>query len=151
MARSTARGKAGEPPSSSRPAADPVEQKVVALAEQMGRLIGTIQAKAEGWLEGQSLHDQLNRIRESAAEVLTNLTQARASRASSGGKPEAADTTRTSSSTPTTSARGGSGGVVDAPGKKHRAPAPTAHGVKHSDERIAKMKLANEAQRRRSD
>ena len=33
---------------------------------------------------------------------------------------------------------GRSGGVVDAPGKKHRRPPPAAHGVKHSDETIAK-------------
>lgn len=33
---------------------------------------------------------------------------------------------------------------VDAPGKRHRQPVPSDHGVKHSDERIAKVKAANE-------
>ena len=45
--------------------------------------------------------------------------------------------------------RGRSGGVVDAPGKKHRAPRPTLHGAKHSDERIAKLRTANEVRQRR--
>ena len=39
---------------SARTAPDAVEQKVVALAEQMGRLIGTVQARAEGWLDPQT-------------------------------------------------------------------------------------------------
>jgi hypothetical protein len=32
--------------------------------------------------------------------------------------------------------------LVDAPGKRHRKPATTAHGVKHSDETIAKARSA---------
>jgi len=47
------------------------------------------------------------------------------------------------------SSRGRSGGVVDAPGKKHRPPMPTLHGAKHSDERIAKLRTANEVRQRR--
>ena len=34
---------------SARTAPNATEQKVVALAEQMGRLIGTVQGRAEGW------------------------------------------------------------------------------------------------------
>ena len=34
---------------------------------------------------------------------------------------------------------GRSGGIVDAPGKKHRARAPSARGVKHSDQTISKI------------
>ena len=37
---------------------------------------------------------------------------------------------------------GRSGGVVDAPGKRHRRPPPNGHGVKHSDETIAKSRGA---------
>lgn len=36
------------------------------------------------------------------------------------------------------------GDVVHAPGKRHRPPAPSAHGVAHSDERIAKARAAEE-------
>ena len=128
---------------SEQPTSDPVEQKVVALAEQMGRMIGIVQAKAEGWLDRANLAEQLTRIRENAAEVLAHLNPAvasarpvarRAGRASGSGKKNGP-------------AR--SGGKVDAPGKKHRAPVPPVHGVKHSDERIAKLRLANEVRRRR--
>ncbi len=42
-------------------------------------------------------------------------------------------------------------GPVDAPGKRHRKPIPNPVGVKASDTRIAKMKLAKETRRRSSD
>ena len=32
-------------------ATDPVEQRLVAFAEQLGRIVGTVQAKADGWLD----------------------------------------------------------------------------------------------------
>jgi hypothetical protein len=141
---------------------DAVEQKVLALAEQMGRMIGTVQAKTEGWLDRSNLEEQLTRIRESAADVLAHLNPAAASarpvarRASgsstSGGSGRArrsAAAGRPGGAGKKSSGPGRSGGKVDAPGKKHRAPMPTVHGVKHSDERIAKLRSANEARRRR--
>jgi hypothetical protein len=109
-------------PNNTSPTADMVEQKVVALAEQVGRLIGTVQAKAEGWMDGKSLEDQLTTIRESAGELLSQLKGTR-------------------SAAPARKASGRSGGVVDAPGKKHRGPMPSVRGVKHSDQRIAKARL----------
>ena len=39
-------------------------------------------------------------------------------------------------------------GKVDAPGKRHRKPPKSTRGAKHSDTRIAKMKLVNEARHR---
>jgi hypothetical protein len=135
---------------SERPASDAVEQKVVALAEQMGRMIGVVHAKAEGWLDRTSLTEQLTRIRENAAEVLAHLNPAVAS-----ARPVARRTSRkggsgrAGGSGKKTSGPGRSGGKVDAPGKKHRAPMPPVHGLKHSDERIAKLRLANEVRRRR--
>jgi hypothetical protein len=115
---------------STTPTADAVEQKVVALAEQVGRLIGTVQAKAEGWMDGRSLEDQLTSIRESAGDLLAQIK---------GAKP--------SQAAPTRKTRGRSGGVVDAPGKKHRGPMPSIRGVKHSDERIAKSRLPKTGRR----
>jgi hypothetical protein len=38
--------------------------------------------------------------------------------------------------------KGRSGGKVDAPGKKHRKPPANTRGVKHSDEMVAKLKVA---------
>jgi hypothetical protein len=40
------------------------------------------------------------------------------------------------------SAKGRSGGKVDAPGKKHRKPPASTRGVKHSDEMVAKANAA---------
>ena len=37
-------------------ATDPVEQRLVAFAEQLGRIVGTVQAKAEGWLGPPNAH-----------------------------------------------------------------------------------------------
>ena len=56
--------------------ADPVEQKFVALAEQMGRLIGTVQAKAEGWLDPKHMRDQITRIQDGATDLLSHLGNA---------------------------------------------------------------------------
>ena len=53
--------------------ADAVEQKFVALAEQMGRLIGTVQAKAEGWLDPKYMRDQITRIQDGATDLLSHL------------------------------------------------------------------------------
>jgi hypothetical protein len=35
--------------------ADAMEQRVVAFAEQLGRIAGTFQAKAEGWMDREAL------------------------------------------------------------------------------------------------
>jgi hypothetical protein len=44
--------------------------------------------------------------------------------------------------------KGRSGGIVDAPGKRHRKPMPSTGG-RPDDSRIAKMKVANEMRTRR--
>jgi hypothetical protein len=91
-----------------------MERRVVALAEQVGRIVGTVQARTEGWL------DRSGPRRVKAADARSG---------------ESALTGR-------------SGGVVDAPGKKHRKPTPSSRGTKHSDTRIVKLKIANESRRR---
>ena len=52
---------------------DAIEQQVVAFAEQLGRVVGTVQAKAEGWLDPRALTDQVARVRDSAASLLQQL------------------------------------------------------------------------------
>jgi hypothetical protein len=143
MARKTANRKTGNPTptQSSREtsvptASDAVEQKVVALAEQMGRLIGTVQARAEGWLDPQYMRDQLTRIQNGATDLLSHLGHA-------AGKPD--------ESTPQPAgpqSRGRSGGKVDAPGKKHRPPPPSTRPKKPSDGRVAKLEAENRSIRR---
>jgi hypothetical protein len=120
------------------PAASPtsdsaVEQKVVQLAEQLGRVIGTVQAKTDGWLDRKTLTTQIAGIRDAAADLLEHVAGG-----SSGETPV--------SSAPARRSRG----AVDAPGKKHRKPAPSVRGAKHSDERVAKLRLANANRTRRS-
>jgi hypothetical protein len=129
---------------SSTPTADSVELRVLELAEQLGRIVGTVQAKAEGWLDRGTLNDQIAAVRDGAAELVDHLKQVAGaeSTGATGKKPpvaRAADAGRN---------RGRSGGFVDAPGKKHRKPMPSTPGAKHSDTRIAKVKVANESRRR---
>jgi hypothetical protein len=95
------------------------------FAEQLGRVVGTVQAKADGWLDPQTLQAQISSVRDAAAGLLTQI---------SGVLPN----TPTGSAKKVTRSRG----PVDAPGKRHRKPAPRARGVKHSDERIAKLRVA---------
>ncbi|HEV2983624.1 MAG TPA: hypothetical protein VGX46_04510 [Vicinamibacterales bacterium] len=133
------------PSTSSTPTADTVERSVVVLAEQLGRIVGTVQAKAEGWLDRGTLRDQIAGIRDGAAELLDHLAghvTSAESESATGKKPpvaKAADAGRN---------KGRSGGFVDAPGKKHRKPMPSTPGAKHSDTRIAKVKVVNESRRR---
>ena len=93
-----------------------VEQKVVALAEQIGWFLGTVQAKAEGWLDREKLSQQVVRIRDGAAELLKHVNLASASARKAGAKPAAAK----AAASKTRASRG----PVDAPGKKHRKPPP---------------------------
>ena len=114
-----------------------VEERVLALAHQLGRLIGTVERKAEGWLDSEALNKQVVQIRDSANALLDHLGGAIAS-GRSEAKPQA---------TRAPAPAGRSGGTVDAPGKAHRKPAPSASGVKHSDETISKIKGAKTMRR----
>ena len=51
-------------------------EQAIALAEQLGRIAGTIEGTAESWLNRQSLADQLTRVRDGAAQMLESLTTA---------------------------------------------------------------------------
>ena len=112
--------------------ADAMEQRVVAFAEQLGRIAGTVQAKAKGWLDREAVTKQIASVRDSATELLEQLA---------GG------TTKGSKRNPAAPAALGktkerSGGVVDAPGKKHRPRMPTDPGANRADSQAAKMRDA---------
>jgi hypothetical protein len=109
--------------------------QVAALAEQLGRIAGTLEGTAESWLTRQSLTDQLTRVRDRAAEMLDRLAsdakkknQKRAPRARAAARR--ADLSR-------------------APGKRRRKPAPNKRGVKKSNQMIAKSRTAAAVRRRR--
>jgi hypothetical protein len=109
-----------------------MQQRVVALAEQVGRIAGSAQAKAHTWLDQPKVRQQLASIRDAAANLLERVEQ----------QQEAPRPSR-----PAAGAR--SGGKVDAPGKKHRVPPPSARGVKHSYQEITKANAARQIRRGR--
>jgi hypothetical protein len=174
---------------SADPGSSPLEDRVVAFAEQVGWVIGTTKAKTSGWLDRTRLTDQLTRMRDGAAELLEHLQsdataqndgnehRAAASAGSAATRsPETGRPTQKPASAPRSSrhssrrhrprgtaakhARSASstraaahdtGRAADpahAPGKRHRAPMASKHGVKHSNEQIAKAKQASTARRR---
>jgi hypothetical protein len=93
-----------------------VEGKVIALAEQIGWFLGTVQNKAEGWLDRDALNKQVTRIRDGASELLKHINNAREATVNAGAT-KAAASVKNAAPRP-------SRGPVDAPGKKHRKPPP---------------------------
>jgi len=114
-----------------------VEERIVALAEQLGQLIGTAERKAEGWFDQKALNAQVERIRDSASELLAHL----------GGAIESGRAAANPAMTQKPRSASRSGGTVDAPRKAHRKRAPTARGTKHSDQTVAKIKGAKTMRR----
>jgi hypothetical protein len=114
-----------------------LEERVIALARQLGRLIGTVERKTAGLLDNEALSKQVVQIRDSANELLDHLGGAIAS-GRAEAKPRA---------TPASAPEGRSGGTVDAPGKAHRKRTASARGVKHSDQTISKVKGAKTMRR----
>jgi hypothetical protein len=107
-----------------------MEQRLATFAEQLGWMAGTIHAKAEGWMEGDTLSKQIASVRDTAAQLLDQLTGVTTTATE---KQSAVAATRRQN-------KGRSGGVVDAPGKKHRKPA--AAGAKVADSQAAKLRAA---------
>ena len=105
---------------------------MVAFAEQLGRMVGTIQAKAEGWMERETLHKQIASVSDSAARLLEQLA---GSTTKASNKKRAAAAARSGN-------KGRSGGVVDAPGKKRRKRTPTDPGANIANSQAAKMRTA---------
>ena len=118
--------------SAGTPTVDGLEERLLAFAEQLGRIAGTVQAKTAGWMDGDTLKKELARVRDGAADLLQQFT---------------ADAPAVANDTPTAGAairksRGRSGGVVDAPGKKHRPPTPIDSGANRADSQAAKIRAA---------
>jgi hypothetical protein len=84
---------------------------------------------------GVALSKQIASVRDSAAELLEQLADG----ATKGSKRHPVATAALD--TP----KGRSGGVVDAPGKKHRKPMRTDPGANIADRQAAKMRVADRA------
>ena len=158
-----------------------LESQAVALAEQLGRIAGTIEGTAEQWMNRPAIAEQLTRVRDSASQLLDTLAGSAAKgrqavTGSAGAMSEqvrdAANKAVTAASSAATSLGAAVGrtatakrskqktasraksakarvDLARAPGKKHRKPAPSKKGVKHSDERIPKMRTATVVRQRR--
>ena len=124
---------AGSTTTTSAAAADAMEQRVMAFAEQLGRMVGTIQAKADGWLDGEALPRQIATIRDEAAHLLDQLT---------GGAKKATKRATAAAAAARQAGKGRSGGVVDAPGKKHRKTAPADPQAKTARSQADKVPMA---------
>ena len=64
----------GEAPGSTT---DSKEQRLVAFAEQLGWIVGTVQRKAEGWLNSEALTAQISKVRDSASACWTSFARRR--------------------------------------------------------------------------
>ena len=118
--------------SSGTPRVEGVEERLLAFAEQLGRIAGTVQAKTAGWMDSDTLKKELARVRDGAAELLQQLT---------ADAPAAAENRLTAEAAIRPS-RGRSGGIVDAPGKKHRPPMLPDPGANRADSQAAKVRAA---------
>ena len=118
-----------------------LEEKVVAFAGQLGRIVGAVQARTEGWLDPQALRNQMASVRDGAAGVLEHLAgAAKQERVAQHGR----DARRASANA---TARGRSGRTMDAPGKRHRKPMPNVVGANTSGA-SAKLKAAKQTRLR---
>jgi len=112
---------------------DGLEERVLAFAEQLGRIAGTVQAKTAGWMDGDALKNELASVRDGAADLLQQLTAA---------VPHVVAVSTPTGAAPPRRSRGRSGGIVDAPGKKHRPPTPTDPAAKRAASQAAKLRAA---------
>jgi hypothetical protein len=128
----TTRPKGGTTVVSGATTADAMEGRLVAFAEHLGRLAGTFQAKAEGWMDREALKKQIASVRDGAADLLEQLA---------GGATEGSQK-KPAAAAARGAAKGRSGGVVDAPGKKHRKPRPSDPGANIVDSQAAKVRMA---------
>ena len=118
-------------------AGDAMEQRLVAFAEQIGRIAGTVSAKAEGIVDREALKQQIANVRDSAAELLEHLSD-NVSNLTSRAKKSAVKATE--------AVKAQGRGLVDAPGKKHRKPMPkdpraVAADAKQSNQRTNKASM----------
>src|ERR1051325_2063385 len=102
-------------PDASEPATtDTLEQRVMAFAEELGRIAGTVHARAEGWMDREALTKQIAIVRDGAARLLDQL-------AAGATKPS---TRRPAAPAARGNTKGRSGGGGGAPGKKNPKPPP---------------------------
>lgn len=112
-----------------------LSKQAMALAEELGRITGTLEGTAKAWVNSPTLAARLARVRDGAAEMLDKLRKG------------------TRRGRRTASRRGNKARMAPdparAPGKRRRKPAPTLKGIRKSDQRIPKMRTAKAVRQRR--
>ena len=140
------------------PEAQDVESRVIQLAEQIGRLAGTVQYQAENWMDNETLKQQMTLIRDGASTILDQVSRAgsaatesaarlgSAASESAGRLADAAiammpgtagKTAEAMKSAAAEAMRSQSRKPVAAPGKKHRKPPPQVKIGRHASEAAA--------------
>lgn len=124
-------------------------EQAIALAEQLGRISGTIEGTAESWLNRQQLADQLTRVRDGATQMLEGLTAGaeRGRKAATTAVRRVRGRAKAKAAKPAPATR--QADPSRAPGKRRRKPGPTMHGVKKSDLQIPKLRTAEANRQRR--
>ena len=117
-----------------------LSEQAIALAEQLGRIAGTIEGTAESWMNRQTLTDAAH------ARARQRHPDARGADGRHGKEAESGE-----EESPSRAAFARQADPAHAPGKRRRKPAPTMKGVKKSDQRIPKMRTAAEARQRQED
>jgi hypothetical protein len=110
--------------------------QALALAEQLGRIAGTLEGTAEAWLNRASITDQLTKVRDGATQLLNSLGSGAANGRRAAQKPAARSARREAD-------------PAHAAGKRHRQAGPTVRGAKKSNSVIPKAKASAAARRRR--
>ena len=123
-----------------------LNSQALALAEQLGRIAGTLEGTAEAWLNRAAVTDQLTKVRDGATQLLNSLAGGVANgRRAAQKKPAEAAANRSTRRV----AGAANADPAHAPGKAHRKAAPTVKGAKKSDSRIPKAKQAATIRQRR--
>jgi hypothetical protein len=114
---------------------DAMEQRVIAFAEQLGRIAGLVQAKTEGWMDREALQQQIAGVRDGASELLEQLKTSVSNVA--GGEN---DEPQQAAAGAAQNNRARSRSAVAAPGKKHRKPTPKDTRAVAADARMTTLR-----------
>ena len=115
---------------------DAMEQRVIEFAEQLGRIVGTVQAKTEGWMDREALQQQIANVRDGASDLLEQLKTSVANVTNS----ERSEPQRAAAGAAAQKNRARSRSQVAAPGKKHRKPMPKDSRAAAADARKSTLR-----------
>ena len=108
-----------------------MERQVLAFAEQLGYVAGSIQSRAGSLTDRKTLSRQVSSVRDGAKLLLDQLASEVKKRVRQTPAPP-----------PPRARQARSGGTVDAPGKKHRKPAPAGPAKATTRSQTAKVLAA---------